>query len=195
MILSQTSYKKSAKVVAPKLLGCFLVHRSADGVTIGRIVETEAYLGGHDSASHAFRGPTKRNEVMFGPPGCAYVYFTYGIHYCFNVVCRQQGIAEAVLIRAVEPVKGLALMKRRCRMDEVHQLTDGPAKLVQAMGITKLQNGWPLWRGLLTIHSADSFRREKIKKSAIAVTPRIGTSSAQDLPLRFLIKDSPFVSQ
>jgi DNA-3-methyladenine glycosylase len=123
---------KSAK----SLLGYKLVHQTSDGLTSGIIVETEAYHQ-DDPASHTYRGQTARNAVMFGPPGYAYIYFTYGMHYCFNVVTGPKGSGQAVLIRALEPTDGIELMRRRRGMNAELQLTNGPAKLVQAMAISK----------------------------------------------------------
>ncbi len=125
---------------APNLLGWVLVHDSRDGTTAGIIVETEAYTA-HDAASHSYRGKTARTEVMFGPAGHLYVYFTYGMHYCINVVTGAEGNGEAVLIRALEPIEGLELMKQRRGQTDELQLTNGPAKLTQAMGIAKPNNG------------------------------------------------------
>lgn len=122
---------------AKELIGCILVHESPDGITAGIITETEAYLEG-DEASHSYRGKTNKNAPMFGKPGTAYVYFTYGMHYCFNVVTNKEGIGEAVLIRSLKPVEGISTMKKRRGRN--NQLCDGPAKLVQAMGITKDMN-------------------------------------------------------
>ncbi|MDO8498395.1 MAG: DNA-3-methyladenine glycosylase [bacterium] len=190
MIFKRDFYRQNAVIVARKLLGSYLVHQSPEGKTVGRIVETEAYLGKDDPASHAYRGKTRRNAVMFGPPGHAYIYFTYGMHYCFNVVTGKNGVGEAALIRALEPLEGLELIKQRRKTVNVYQLCSGPAKLVQAMGITPDLNGSDLTSGPLQIFTA-GIDNEKIE---IITAPRIGISQAQDLPLRFYIKGNSYIS-
>lgn len=175
-----------ALTAAPALLGWRLVHESPEGTTIGMIVETEAYRS-DDPASHTFRGPGKRNAVMFGPAGHAYVYFTYGMHYCFNVVTGQPGQGQGVLIRALEPLEGIPLMRRRRQREALLELTNGPAKLVQAMGITKTDNGHSVLKGNLRLEPG-------VPPKAIVQTTRIGISRAVDQPWRFFIKDNPFVS-
>lgn len=172
--------------VSRELLGKVLVH----GETAGIIVETEAYLGGDDLASHSARGITDRTRVIFGPPGHAYVYFIYGMYECLNLVAEPAGKAGCVLIRALEPVLGLEVMRRRrptARKPE--QLANGPGKLTLAMGITRRQNGADVTRGQLVV-------REPVATRAfgIAVTPRIGITQCADLPLRFLIEGNAFVS-
>ena len=160
--------------VARDLLGMKLVRR-ADGVEMsGMIVETEAYCGQNDSACHAYRGRTKRNAVMFGPPGHAYVYFTYGMHYLLNVVTEKEDNPCAVLIRALVPLSGLAQMQTR-RMRAGKHLTDGPAKLCQAMDIDKRLNGWDLTQGAqLWIE-----KHQHIPENQILATPRIGIDYAR----------------
>lgn len=189
MILSQSFYSHPTLQVAKNLLGQVLVHQTPQGLASGRIVEVEAYLPKNDPACHAARGKTLRNQVMFGPAGHAYVYFCYGNHYLFNVVTEKEGIPGAVLIRALEPVEGAGLMaKRRGRLDPGDRgLTNGPGKLVQALGITKQYNGAKLWKKPLYLQKA---RREE----AVGVTTRIGITEGSELPLRFYLKDNPYIS-
>ena len=188
-MLPQSFFDKPALDLAKSLLGCTLVHKTKEGITSGVIVETECYHQ-DDEASHTFRGPTARNKVMFGPGGHAYIYFTYGMHYCFNVVAGQDGKGEGVLIRALEPLEGMEIMKKRRGKDNIHQLCSGPAKLVQAMGISKADYGTPLFAGNLHIKSPD-----KAKAIQVATGPRIGIKQAVDKPWRFWVKGNPFVSK
>ena len=190
-VLDDRFYIADAVYVARALLGKILVHYSNEGITSGIIVETEAYSSRNDPACHAFRGKTKRNAVMFGPAGRAYVYFIYGNHYCFNVVTNEPGIAEAVLIRALQPYEGLHLMKeRRGSHHPVNNLTSGPGKLCAAMGIGKMENGLPLTEAPLFIARGLSMETEQICTSR-----RIGISQGTDKQWRFTIKDNPFVSR
>jgi len=160
------------------------------GPTAGIIVETEAYLGGDDLAAHSARGITDRTRVIFGPPGHAYVYFIYGMYECLNLVCEPEGKPGCVLIRALEPLAGLELMRqRRPAARKPEDLASGPGKLTLAMGITRSQNGADVTRGSLVVRApGDPLTIE------IAVSPRIGIRQSADLPLRFFIRGSPFVS-
>jgi DNA-3-methyladenine glycosylase len=177
----------SAEEVAPRLLGCYLV-RELDGQTlVGKIVETEAYAE-HDAASHSYKGRTPRTDMMFGPAGFLYVYFTYGMHYCCNVVTGQEGEGSAVLIRALEPLEGESVMSERRHGLSGVQLTNGPAKLCQALDITKAQNGHDLQQAPLQL-----IINEPI--SQIVQTTRIGISQAKDVPWRFYIKGNLYISK
>ncbi|MCY3018711.1 MAG: DNA-3-methyladenine glycosylase [Planctomycetota bacterium] len=196
MILPLLFYERDTVTVARALLGMRLVHATPGGRTVGRIVETEAYLFNGDPACHAHKGKTKRNAVMFGPPGHAYIYFVYGMYYCFNVVTAPEGIGEAVLVRALEPLEGIPLMEKRRHTRALHNLCSGPGKLVQAMGMSGELNGCPLYRGPLTIHAPDSFGLEStVQEAEIIATPRIGITKAADLPLRFCLKGNQFASR
>ncbi|MFN4145895.1 MAG: DNA-3-methyladenine glycosylase [Runella sp.] len=179
--------------MAKALLGSILVHESPCGRMAGQIVETEAYLT-DDPACHAYRRQTKRNAAMFGPAGTVYVYQIYGIHYCVNIVANQQGIGEAVLIRALAPIEGIDIMQQlRGQNIPLHGLCNGPAKLVQAMGISlKAHNGSSLMTGPLSIYKPTN---EIIPSSEIVVTTRIGISQGAELLYRFYLKNNPFVSR
>jgi DNA-3-methyladenine glycosylase len=156
-----------------------LVHYSPQGVISGRIVETEAYLRG-DPACHANRGMTRRNSVMFGAPGHAYVYFTYGMHYCMNTVTQPEGIAEAVLIRALQPIDGIESMRRNRGLAEPRQLCSGPAKLTQALGIGRDHNGLDLTSSCLIVAEGEDIED-------VVQTTRIGIKEATDKPWRFYL--------
>lgn len=177
-------YEKPTLAVAKELLGCYLVH----GECVGKIVETEAYLW-DDPASHSYRGKTRRNMAMFGAAGTAYVYFIYGNHFCFNVVTNKEEIGEAVLIRALEPVKGIELMKKRRGVEDVRQLCNGPGKLTQAMGITMKENGKSLIDGELKIIGG-----EKVREGDVVKTKRIGITKGAEMAHRFYIKNNRYIS-
>lgn len=191
-------YLQPTPVVAPRLLGKLLCHRTPEGMAAGIIVETEAYLSGEDPASHSLlrKGEqwrpkiTDRNWPMFGPPGRAYVYFVYGRNWCFNIVTGPDGVGEAVLVRALEPAAGIELMKSRRGTDNLRLLASGPGRLTQAMGIGAEQNGADLTTGDLTVAEG-----EQIPEQRVVQTTRVGIKLAADLPLRFYLKDSPFVSR
>ena len=189
--LPASFYARPTPVVARRLLGHVLVSDVGGRRTAGRIVETEAYLGADDPASHGYRARrTRRNASLFERPGTAYVYFTYGMHWCLNAVTEREGIPAAVLIRALEPLDGLPTMRRRRRNAPDRELCSGPAKLCQALGVTGREDGAPLTRGRLRI-----VRQGSRQRYAIIVTPRIGITRAVDWPLRFLIEGSPWVSR
>lgn len=188
-MLSKSFFEdKTVEELANYLLGCELVHKTPEGTTAGIIVETESYHE-TDEASHSHKYRSKRNEIMFGPPGYAYVYFTYGMHWCFNVVAEEEGVGAGVLIRALEPTQGIELMINRRNKPNVHELCNGPAKLTQALSIDKEDYGKPLYEGELYITES------KLKDFRIAFGPRIGISKAQEKPWRFWIEDNPFVSR
>ena len=196
MILPASFFKKSTVDLARTLLGTYLVHESREGKTVGRIVETEAYLFKDDPACHAAKGKTERNAAMFGPPGVCYVYLIYGIHLCFNIVSGAEHEGEAVLLRALEPISGIKLMQKRRKTDSIKNLCNGPGKLVQAMGITRSHNNSPLGAGsALKLYSADSFPRATALSKAVTRTTRIGINVGAALPLRFYSTDSEFVSR
>jgi DNA-3-methyladenine glycosylase len=181
--------------VARALLGKVLVHETAEGVTAGRIVEVEAYRGPADRAAHSSGGHrSPRNEVMYGPAGHAYVYFIYGVHHCVNVVCQPPDVPEAVLLRALEPLEGEALMRRRRQLPEgpAWRLCRGPGALCQAMAIARPENGMDLVRGPLRILDAPP-----VAPAEVARTPRIGVDYAgadAARPWRFLVRESRAVS-
>jgi len=185
-ILKRAFYHRPTIAVARGLLGKVLVH----GHTAGIVVETEAYPGGDDLASHSARGITDRTRVIFGPPGHAYVYFIYGMYECFNIVAQPEGVPGCVLIRALEPVAGLDSMRRRrpaARKPE--DLANGPGKLTLAMAISRIHNGVDVTRGALVVREPAYPRTIEI-----AVSPRIGITQCAGLPLRYFIRGSRFVS-
>ena len=188
-------YLGRPEVVAKELLGKLLVRKLDGQSLIGRIVETEAYLGVDDPAAHSFAGLTNRNSVLFGPPGRAYVYFIYGMHYCLNVSCEPDGVAGGVLFRALEPVSGLAEMARLRGLPDgasPRLLTSGPGRLCQALGIVRDGiNGVDLTspKSILQI-AHDGFVPEQV-----TITPRIGIRKASELPLRYLISGNKFASK
>jgi len=170
--------------IAPRLLGAVLRHRTPDGDVAVRLSEVEAYAGDQDPGSHAFRGPTKRNRVMFGPPGHVYVYFTYGMHYCMNIVCGIEGHASAVLLRAGEVVDGIELARVRRAAGRDRDLARGPARLCQALGIDLSHNGLPLSGGPLTLALAD----DPVPADRVRTGPRVGLRLAADRPWRLKLR-------
>jgi DNA-3-methyladenine glycosylase len=188
-ILQRSFYAQNTKDAAKKLLGKLICHKVNGFELLARIVETEAYTQ-NDPACHANRGITSRNKVMFGPGGYVYVYFTYGNHWLLNFVTAKEGAGEAVLIRAVEPIKGISAMKKyRPKIIKDIDLTNGPGKLTQALAITKDHYGVDLTSK--HFHVLDNGERPK----QIVVTTRIGISDGLELPYRFYIKDNPYVSR
>jgi DNA-3-methyladenine glycosylase len=182
-LLERRFFARSVHAVAPDLIGATIVSHGVGGI----IVEVEAYHH-TDPAAHSYRGRTPRNAVMFGPPGHAYVYRSYGIHWCLNFVCEPEGSASAVLIRALQPVEGIATMRRRRGLKDERLLCSGPGRLCQALGITDDANGLalkPPWFEL----------RARASAPEIAVGPRIGISKAVEHPWRYGFKDSSFLSK
>jgi DNA-3-methyladenine glycosylase len=191
-------YARDPRSVAPELLGKILVRQDGKTIRAGRIVEVEAYLGVDDAAAHASAGKTKRNDVLFGPPGRAYVYFIYGFHYCLNVSCEPEGQAGCVLIRGLEPLAGIEDMYAARDRDQLHGcvselrlLTSGPGRLAEALSITRERdNGKDLTSRRSDLQIVDDgFTPEKI-----AITPRIGIRKAEHELLRYVIAGNSFVS-
>lgn len=191
MTLSRTFYRRPARAVARELLGCVLVSRLGGVLTAGRIVETEAYLGPEDAASHAAIRPIAARALFYGDGGHAYVFRSYGLHHCLNAITGRAGQPGCVLIRALEPLAGLETMARRRRLPAGSSLlTNGPGKLSRALGITLRQNGADLRRGSLVIIPPDRSRDIRI-----ASGPRVGITRATSPRLRFWIRGNPWVSR
>ena len=197
--IPRTFYERDTLIVAKELLGQYLIHNSHTGSTIGRIVETEAYIGPNDPGSHAYKGRrTKRTEIQFGPGGYAYIYQIYGNHFCFNVVTQKSEMPEVVLVRALEPIEGIELMAKGRGFTEItdrnlKNLTNGPGKLCCAMDIDKSLYGYDLCRDKLFI----TYPNPKSKFEIVA-TPRINidyAGEAKKYPWRFLINNNKFVSR
>jgi DNA-3-methyladenine glycosylase len=190
--LARNFYGQPTVQAAQSLLGKYLVRVHPDGVTTGMILETEAYVGLEDKASHASRGRTPRNAVMFGPAGFAYVYVIYGMHHCLNAVTEQEGYPAAILIRAVQPCEGLELMRARRRKEDSRLLANGPGNLCQAFGIERALNGIDLCGDLLFVED------RKISPADIVTTTRVGVDYAgpwKEMPWRFYVAGQPGVSK
>jgi DNA-3-methyladenine glycosylase len=181
--LQRAFFSRSVHEVAPELIGATLLVGGVGGI----IVEVEAYHH-TDPAAHSFRGPTARNMVMFGPPGFAYVYRSYGIHWCVNFVCEKEGSASAVLIRALQPSHGIPAMRRRRGLHDERSLCSGPGKLTEALAITHAHNGLPLDAPPIAVHA-------RSEKPEIAAGARIGITRAVELPWRYGLKGSKFLSK
>jgi DNA-3-methyladenine glycosylase len=194
--LLESFYKPSAKVVAPRLLGHFLIRQTSEGISGGPIVETEAYVT-NDPACHAYVGETNRNRVMFGEPGRAYVYLIYGFYFCFNTVCCPSGRAEAVLIRAIEPLWGMDAMKARRPVEKFTQLTSGPGKLCVALSITRTLDGTNICDSASPIFIAENpdWRRYRRENGPIITTTRVGLTQAADWDLRYYLAENAHVSK
>ncbi len=187
--LDRKFYDRPTLLVAQELLGKYLVVQK-DGYNLsGKIVETEAYIGFKDPASHAYRGMTPRNEIMFGDPGYTYVYITYGMHHCLNLVTERNGYPAAVLIRALEPTDGVELMKKRRGRQNLKDLTSGPAKLCKALDVDRKLNGADLCSEIIYVED----RGEVVKR--ITSSSRIGIKEGKKKNWRFYIKNNEFVSR
>jgi len=190
-ILPREFFNRETEIVARDMLGTVLECETPEGMASGIIVETEAYLGEHDLACHAAAGRTARTEHLYGAPGISYVYFIYGMYWCFNAVTREEGAPSAVLVRAVEPLDGLALMhKRRPRIKNTVDLTNGPGKLCTALGITGAHTGKALQRKPLVIREG-----EPVTDDRVEITARIGITKSADWPLRYVVRGNRFVSR
>ena len=195
--LTRSFYDRDALAVARDLIGCIFVHDHPSGRVGVRLVEVEAYRGEQDPGSHGFRGPTQRTRTMFGPPGRLYVYFTYGMHWCANVVCGAPGVCEAVLLRAGEPRVGIEHMRaRRPKITDERLLASGPARLAQAMGIDRSHDGASLLRGGRMWIAADAVTDE-YRALEIAQTVRVGLAAGrgEEIPWRFVVPGNPYASR
>jgi DNA-3-methyladenine glycosylase len=198
-LLEREFFDRDPRIVARRLLGKILMRRQNGERISGRIVEAEAYLGADDAAAHAFSGKTQRNAVLFGPPGHAYVYFTYGVHYCMNVSCEPEGQAGCVLIRALEPLDGIEHMgapagcgpTAELSLPKLKMLTSGPGRLCRALGITRERDNA---KDLLSRASDLQLLDDGFKTGRIIAAPRIGITKAAEAKLRFLLAGNPFVS-
>jgi len=193
-ILPRQFYERETTKVAQDLLGKILVREIGNQRITGRIVETEAYAGFDDKASHAHKGQTPRNSILFGPAGFAYVYFTYGLHHLFNIVTEDVNFPSAVLVRAIEPISGIEIIRENRPGRDYHELTSGPAKLTKALKIDKCFNG-------IDVTIEDDIwveEGEEVLKSRIVSAPRVGVGYSEECrywPWRFYIKDNLFVSK
>ena len=181
--LRRAFFGRSVHEVAPDLIGATFLVNGVGGI----IVELEAYHH-TEPAAHSFNGPTPRNRVMFGPPGFVYVYRSYGIHWCINFVCEKQGSASAVLIRALQPTRGIATMRRRRKLQDERSLCSGPGKLTEALAITHAQNGLPLDMPPIALYA-------RVEKPEVVTGVRIGITKAAELPWRYGLKGSKFLSR
>lgn len=194
--LPRDFFNRDPRIVGRELLGKVLVRREGKKKLVGRVVEVEAYLGKDDPAAHSFIGPTPRNQVMFGPPGFAYVYFIYGNHYCLNVSCQPEGIAGAVLFRALEPLVGIEEMARAREIKIASQrdlikLTSGPGRMAEAFGVTRIRDNG---KDFTSLRSDLRLAEDGYVPDKVAVTKRIGITKAAEHPWRYLIAGNPFVS-
>lgn len=199
-LLPRSFFTRDPRVVARALLGKLVVRRKGGTLLAGRIVEVEAYLGSDDLAAHAAAGRTARNEVLWGPPGHAYVYFIYGVHYCLNISCLPDGEAGCVLIRALEPVAGLRHMARARKLKgldfesvrDLRKLASGPGRLCEALGITRPRDND---KDMVSRRSDLLVMDDGFRAGEIAVTPRVGIVKSAEMPLRYVIDGNQFVSR
>lgn len=193
-MLEREFYLREANIVAPELLGKLLVHKTAEGITAGIIVEVESYIGPEDKGSHAYLNKrTERTEIQYKQGGYAYIYSIYGLHFCFNIVTNQEEKPEVVLIRALEPVQGIEIMRNRRKIEKLQDLCNGPGKLCQAMGITKEQYGCDLCSSEIYLESY-----LELKDDQIRVSPRINIDYAEecrDYMWRYFIHENQYVSK
>jgi len=199
MILPVSFYSRPTLEVLENLIGMVLVRKSEEGLTSGVIVEAEAYTGEDDPASYAFAGRTKRSEIMYGPPGRAFVHFTYGMHHMLNLVTERKEFPAAILIRALEPRDGISLMKKRRKTDELINLCSGPAKICQAFGIDRSLHGVSLFSSQSPLFIKEGERREKGKRrkkgrEELIWKSRIGIWEGKDRLWRAYLRGSPFIS-
>lgn len=195
--LTRAFYERAADDVARDLIGCILFHDSPEGRTAVRLVETEAYRGVLDPGSHGFRGITPRTQVMYGPPGKLYVYFTYGMHWCANLVSAKEGHCEGVLLRAGEPLEGIELMReRRGGVAKDTLLASGPGRLAQAMGLGREHNGMSVLRGS-DVWCVEDALTDGVRRGEVAQTPRIGLAAGRgdEIPWRWVIPGHPHASR
>jgi DNA-3-methyladenine glycosylase len=199
-LLPRAFFNRDPREVGRELLGKIIVRKSGRKVLAGRIVEVEAYLGADDAAAHAAAGRTPRNSVLFGPPGHAYVYFIYGVHYCLNISCMPDGEAGCVLIRALEPMTGIVEMAAARGLESIdpnskrdlRKLLSGPGKLCQALSITRPRDNG---KDALSPESDLQVRDDGFEVGDIVATPRIGITKSPDMLLRYLIKENAFASR
>jgi DNA-3-methyladenine glycosylase len=199
-LLRRAFFNRDPRIVSRELLGKLIVRRDGRKQLAGRIVEVEAYLGAGDLAAHAAAGHTARNAVLWGPPGHAYVYFIYGVHYCLNISCLPAGDAGCILIRALEPVSGIADMAKARELADLdltswrdlRKLASGPGKLCEALGITRPRDNA---KDMLSPESDLQVMSDSFSVQEVAVTPRIGISKATEMPLRYVIAGNMFVSR
>jgi DNA-3-methyladenine glycosylase len=199
-LLRRAFFNRDPRIVSCELLGKLIVRRDGRKQLAGRIVEVEAYLGADDLAAHAAAGHTARNAVLWGPPGHSYVYFIYGVHYCLNISCLPEGEAGCVLIRALEPVSGIAEMAKAreladidyTSMRDLRKLASGPGKLCEALGITRPRDND---KDMLSPESDLQVISDGFRVKEVAVTPRIGITKSAEMPLRYIIASSPFLSR